>query len=265
MVNQEERVGEGEQSQVSRSHPRQHHLSSSSSSSSSPLSPSSPVVTAAAASSGTASTTDSNKYALKPQSTSGEWHFSNTSQPLPQAGLISGQFTIQCPPGTDIWSRPPNIDSIDSPILHKTGPLSQFRRVSAHITGAFSADHDMGGIIMILHNKRTGQRKWIKSGLEHYGSRRNVSVVTKQEFADWSLFPYDHFGVTLEMRREKTGSLWVYLVVGIQRVPIREVTWVFEGEEDVEVMAGAYASRPTKTLSELTVVFKQLEVLFFAE
>ncbi|KAI5302291.1 hypothetical protein KEM56_000829, partial [Ascosphaera pollenicola] len=189
--------------------------------------------------------------AIRTVSTSGDWQFSNTAQSLPQTGLIPCQFTIHCPPGTDIWSRPPNIDNINSPILHKTGPLKRFRRVSAHITGAFSLDHDMGGIIMILHNRRTGKCKWIKSGLEHYGSRRNVSVVTKQEFADWSLFPYDHFGVTLEMRREMSGSLWVYLVVGIQRVPIREVTWVFEGEDEVDVMAGAYASRPVKTGPEL--------------
>lgn len=200
--------------------------------------------------------------AIRTVSTSGDWRFANTNQPLPQAGLIPCQFTIHCPPSTDIWSRPPNIDNINSPILHKAGPLNRFHRVSAHITGAFSLDHDMGGIIMILQNRRTGKCKWIKSGLEHYGSRRNVSVVTKQEFADWSLFPYDHYGVTLEMRREKSGSLWVYLVVGIQRVPIREVTWVFDGEDEVDVMAGAYASRPVKKGPDLAVVFKQLEVDF---
>lgn len=87
-------------------------------------------------------------------------------------------------------------------------------------------------------------------------------MTTRQEFADWSLFPYDHYGVSLEMRREVGGSLWVYLVVGIQRVPIREVTWAFAGEEEVSLLVGAYASRPVKEGPELVVVFKQLEVEF---
>ncbi|KAI5278429.1 hypothetical protein KEM52_004692 [Ascosphaera acerosa] len=231
-------------------------------------------------------------------------------QPLPPASLIASQFTILCPPGTDIWSRPPDLDNINSPILHKTGALRDFRRISAHITSpggggsvagpavaageehlwtsptamastaaaaaaasTISAEHDMGGIILILHNRTRGTCRWIKAGLEHYSARRNVSVVTKQEFADWSLLPYDLYrgGVTLEMRREKTRthlrseSLWVYLVVGIQRVPIREVTWVFkdEEEEDIVVMAGAFASRPVRGgVPDLRVVFKQLEVVF---
>ena len=67
---------------------------------------------------------------------------------------------------------------------------------------------------------------------------------------------------TIELSREDEGkgsSLWVYLVENGRRadLPIREVTWVFEQEGEIEV--GLYAARPTKVDdddSELVVKFE---------
>ena len=42
--------------------------------------------------------------------------------------------------------------------------------------------------------------------------------------------------VTVEIEREikdgkPTSTLWVYMINGAQKTPLREVTWVFEKEE----------------------------------
>lgn len=61
--------------------------------------------------------------------------------------------------------------------------------------------------------------------------------------------------VTIEVRREKGQagkSLWVYHVVkdeqrnDVERVPLREVNWVFAEEEGWYVGIGGYVARETK-------------------
>ena len=54
--------------------------------------------------------------------------------------------------------------------------------------------------------------------------------------ADWSLVPMEGNEVTVEIEREikdgkPTSTLWVYMINGAQKTPLREVTWVFEKEE----------------------------------
>ncbi len=56
--------------------------------------------------------------------------------------------------------------------------------------------------------------------------------------------------VTVEIEREfvhgePTSTLWVYVVEGLERRPVREVTWVFD-EADGECWVGVYAAKPTK-------------------
>lgn len=90
-------------------------------------------------------------------------------------------------------------------------------------------------------------------------------------WADWSLSDVkgkegDWVTVLVEAGSDELGqSLWVYQVVGDggEKVPLREVCWVFgHGEpEKWELVVEAYACRPEKgTAEELTVEFKGFDV-----
>lgn len=61
--------------------------------------------------------------------------------------------------------------------------------------------------------------------------------------------------MTIEMEREvreggtPTSTLWVYIVNGQIRTPVREITWVFEGveqEEPRDCWVGVYAAKPKR-------------------
>lgn len=71
--------------------------------------------------------------------------------------------------------------------------------------------------------------------------------------------------VTVEVvsgKDELGKSLWVYQVVGEDRIPLREVCWLYGLEGDAwEVTVEAYACRPNKeTGEELTAQFKDFEI-----
>lgn len=89
-------------------------------------------------------------------------------------------------------------------------------------------------------------------------------MVAKDRWADWSLvaMPSGGQAATIELvREEHDNTLWVYLVEGLSRVPLREVTWAFEQEETAECWIGAYAARPTSTTDdELVVDFRHFMV-----
>lgn len=65
---------------------------------------------------------------------------------------------------------------------------------------------------------------------------------------------------TIEMVKEADGSLWIYLVEGVQKSPIREVTWVFEEDKVEEFWVGVYAARPGSEGGEFPVNFGHLIV-----
>jgi hypothetical protein len=54
--------------------------------------------------------------------------------------------------------------------------------------------------------------------------------------------------------------LWIYLVEGVQKSPLREVTWFFEEQENVECWVGVYAARPSSEGGDLVVNFGHLIV-----
>lgn len=65
---------------------------------------------------------------------------------------------------------------------------------------------------------------------------------------------------TLELVRGQDNSLWIYLVEGLEKSPIREVTWVFEQEYVKDCWIGVYAARPSDEGEELSVNFGSLAV-----
>ncbi|KAM5438872.1 hypothetical protein McanMca71_000615 [Microsporum canis] len=205
------------------------------------------------------------------------WRFKNTEQPVPSPEELKTNFTIKAPPSTDIWSKPPSTHRFNAPMLFKTMPLASFQRASVRVSAKWITLYDQGGLIIALdrpggHNSDE-ERKWIKAGIEFVEGVPRCSTVARDRWADWSLSPIpagedlagcDEVGVTIEMkRRPKDQTLWVYAVKEDgERVPMREVTWLFEDEEKLECWVGVYVCRPSSEagLGDLTVSFSQLDV-----
>ncbi|KAL5528237.1 hypothetical protein ACEPAF_7373 [Sanghuangporus sanghuang] len=153
---------------------------------------------------------------------------------------------------TDYWRKPPSRDVSDAP--KHTSQLSSdaFHKATVTVSASWTRLYDQGGLIILLPTSAGGKRFWVKAGIEFVGGRPNLSVVTAREWADWSLHPLDGDSVTIQIEREpplesgKGSSLFVYVVKDNQceELPVREVTWAFEQEGEIEV--GVYAARPTK-------------------
>ncbi|KAI9844691.1 MAG: hypothetical protein M1837_005433 [Sclerophora amabilis] len=202
----------------------------------------------------------------------GFW-LSNSNAPPPEISL-SGEFTLSAPPKTDISHKPPSTEAFNAPIFCRRVPLYSFRRARVTVAAPWKTLYDQGGLILILRQER-GIYRWVKTGIEFYDGRANVSTEVADRYADWSLMPLSPEGsqsVTVEMEREVKGgslgpSLWIYVVNGEERRPIREVSWVFEDEAKVShTWVGVYAAKPTpdtavgKENDTLEVSFKDLVV-----
>ncbi|PLB50445.1 hypothetical protein P170DRAFT_435637 [Aspergillus steynii IBT 23096] len=187
--------------------------------------------------------------------------FANSSQKVPGDGILPAEFVIKAGPETDVWAKPPSTESFNAPILYRSVPLASFKRVRVAFNALWQQKYDQGGLILVL-NGADGSRKWVKTGIEFTHSRPHLSTVSKDRWADWSLQPVPSGGgaATLELVRESDNSLWIYLVEGIQKSPLREVTWVFEEQDVKDLWVGLYAARPSKEGGELDVNFGHLIV-----
>ena len=134
------------------------------------------------------------------------------------------------------------------------GPLSEFQSVIATFSAKWTTRYDQGGLL--LHFKQDGlaQDRWIKAGVEFYRSKPYLASVATDRWADWALAPSaaaaSETWTTIELRREgdELGtSLWLYQIVeNGERIPLREITWVFAEEEKVTLRVAAMAARPAK-------------------
>ncbi|KAJ5476170.1 hypothetical protein N7475_001899 [Penicillium sp. IBT 31633x] len=190
-----------------------------------------------------------------------QFKFANSNAKVPGNGTLPSEFTIQAPASTDIWAKPPSTFRFSAPILYHSVPLSSFKRIRVAFNAAWEKKYDQGGLIIVL-NAVDGGQKWVKCGIELTHGRPHLSVVAKDNWADWSLAPVPSGGgaATLELVREQDNSLWIYLVEGLQKSPIREVTWVFEQEYVKDCWIGVYAARPSDEGGELSVNFGALAV-----
>lgn len=184
--------------------------------------------------------------------------FVNSKEDVPGDGALPAEFSIKAHPSTDIWSKPPDTQSFTAPILYQPVSLQSFKRARVAFNAQWKHKYDQGGLVIVLHNK-DGSHKWVKAGIELTHGRPHLSAVAKDNWADWSLLPVPSGGgaATLEMVREADDSLWIYLVEGVQKSPIREVTWIFQ-ETVQECWVGVYAARPGTEGGELTVNFGHL-------
>jgi hypothetical protein len=187
--------------------------------------------------------------------------FVNTEDDIPGDGIPPAQFSIKATPSTDIWAKPPDTHRFTAPILYQPVPLQSFKRARVAFNALWKHKYDQGGLIIVLRNN-DGNHKWVKAGIELTHGKPHLSAVAKDRWADWSLLPVPSGGgaATLEMVREADDSLWIYLVEGVQKSPIREVTWVFHEENVQECWVGVYAARPGAEGGELEVNFGHLVI-----
>lgn len=183
----------------------------------------------------------------------------NLLERVPEDEVLPAEFTVKAPPETDIWAKPPSTERFNAPILYKSIPLDTFKRARVAFSANWSQKYDQGGLIIVL-NGNSGDRKWVKTGIEFTHDKPHLSTVAKDRWADWSLLPVPSggTGATLEVVREPDDSLWIYLIQGVQKSPIREVTWVFAEEDVRDAWIGVYAARPSSAGGDLVVNFASL-------
>lgn len=179
--------------------------------------------------------------------------------------------TLTAKAPTDYWRKPPSLDVGNAPTYLKELHSTEFQRARVTISADWVRLYDQGGIFVEFPGSAGDKRFWLKSGIEYYNDRPNLSTVAAREWADWSLLPLKEKKVTVEIEREgrdpakgSGSSLWVYLVEVVDgkevRTAVREVTWAFETEGTLKV--GLYAARPTEEdgSQELVVKFEEFHV-----
>ncbi|KAJ5179908.1 hypothetical protein N7492_003118 [Penicillium capsulatum] len=187
----------------------------------------------------------------------------NSSDTVPGDGSLPPEFVLRAGPKTDIWAKPNAPQAFNAPILFQSMPLHAFTRARVSLNAEWQQEYDQGGLLLVLNtpdSKHHGTRQWVKAGIELTHGKPHLSVVTRDRWADWSLRPIPSGGnaATLEFAREADDSLWIYLVEGEQRSPLREVTWIFEKEVG-ELWIGVYAAQPSEG-DGLAVKFSDLVI-----
>jgi uncharacterized protein len=153
-------------------------------------------------------------------------------------------------------------------------PLAKF--LSAKVSFSFKPEdqYEQGGILVSLIPTKSSSSsaattssppKWIKAGIEYYNNVPRIGTVATDNYSDWSLNPVSGEGewTTLLIERgldEMGYSFWVYQVLASgEKIPIREICWVYGIGEEWEVKAEAYACKPGEG-KPLTVQFKDFDV-----
>lgn len=213
--------------------------------------------------------TSQNKYKSKSKNKNKmAFSFANSAQPVPSASDLPVNFSITANPSTDVWEQPPATHRFNAPILYKAIPLRSFKRARVSIVGPWTQLYDQGGLILVINPEQatntagTQPQKWIKTGIELNAGKLYLSVVSKDRWSDWSLTPLSsgRNAATIEMVREH-GALWIYLIEGNERVPLREVTWAFEHDDTAQCWIGAFAAKPSSEGGDLAVEFRDFVVV----
>lgn len=212
---------------------------------------------------------------------------------------MSSSFKIKASPNTDIWRKPPSTDVFNGKYFldsearisltdicpaprgadansKTTAPLSSFKSARVSFLLHPKEQYDQAGLVLSLKSPGAAgplpgdsPPKWLKTGVEYYNGVPKAATVGCDLWADWSLADVkgkegDWVTVLVENGRDVLGkSFWIYQVVDGEKVPMREVCWVFgHGDPDKwELSVEAYACRPAKDAGEdLEVEFKDFDV-----
>lgn len=161
------------------------------------------------------------------------------------------------------------------PLTPSPVPLSTFSSARITFAAPYNTRYDQAGLLLQFTSPNKEER-WIKAGVEFYLAKPYLASVATLTYSDWQLCPNAHEGeVTIEFRREGDelgSSLWLYQLVLVggeikERVPLREVCWVFAEQDGWEVQVSAMAARPAKEdvdgkKSDLVAQFSGAEVKF---
>lgn len=180
---------------------------------------------------------------------------------LPKDPTSEGSFTLSALPGSDTWHVPKisgNRDDFNGPTYATSLPLSSFKKASVTVSANWASQYAQGGLTFFLPGSietytdsegvtkfKSSPQVWIKTGIELEEGITFASVVAANPYSDWSLLPWKQDKAKIELERVK-GSLWVY-VTGQdgQRIPIRQLTWVFDQEEEKgDVWVGVFTAMP---------------------
>lgn len=101
--------------------------------------------------------------------------------------------------------------------------------------------------------------KWIKAGMEKVEGQTRVSVVVKDNWADWSLSPLlkaDSPVTRIQLEVESDGALWAYIIGDDSaKIPIREITWWGALDSNATVEIGPASAKPSEEGGDLVVKF----------
>jgi uncharacterized protein len=182
------------------------------------------------------------------------FHSLNTPTTVKSPPATSTSFTLSPDPSTptDIWRKPgpPEVKTFNAPVIYKSLKVSSFQRARVTVSGNWSTLFDQGGLTFILPavGIEPTDQKWIKTGIEYYQGELFVSTVAADAWADWSLVQAGirDGEVTVEMERKaKDDTLWIYVIDGQNKIPIREVTWALSEPGTDICWIGVYAATPT--------------------
>jgi len=169
-----------------------------------------------------------------------------------QPRLSSSGIILKARPPTDLWRKPPNTNVEEAPMMLTKIPITSFNRARVTVHAEWKREFDQGGLVLLFPPTFPGpypggRKDWVKTGIEFF-KKPQVSTVAANDAADWSIVPglVQSNQVTIEVEREADGpSLWVYVIDGEERTPVREITWVFSRHPTGDMHVGVYAARPT--------------------
>lgn len=206
-----------------------------------------------------------------------EFSFINSDLP---PKVFPDKFSLSASPKTDIYAAPNHGYVFTAPIAYRKIRTSSFHRARINITLKWKLQYDQGGLILAFpsspdqipdaKNASTKEThpKWVKAGIEVNDGHAFASIVSREEWADWSLTPLQTSAektTKLTLQFKKHGNaLMVMLGDGFRETMIREVQWVFCDERaDVECLLGVYVARPDaegKAEGDLEVEFEGLVI-----
>ncbi|TDZ20885.1 Uncharacterized protein C8034_v006165 [Colletotrichum sidae] len=189
--------------------------------------------------------------------------------------MSNDSFSLSAGPDTDVWKKPPSSNVYNAPIhALPPKPLSDFKSAKVTFSADWSEQYDQAGLILTFDSiSGTRERRWIKTGVEYYNSIPQLSTVSCERWADWSITPLSALEetkavtVSIEKSYDVHGvGLWVYYVKqdGTKEA-LREICWVYGDDDhtgkDWNVTVGALVARPAKDATgELKVQFEDFDV-----
>lgn len=182
-------------------------------------------------------------------------------------------FSLEAPAGTDIWRKPPTTDvwnGAECPLVSSSrtamltpqlavpitrtssGLLSKFQSADVTFWADWTERYDQAGLVLGLRRASVPTKpedpaqKWVKTGVEYYQDKPQLSTVGCDTWADWSVSAVSGAvdpakGVTLKVVRESDEngkSAWVYRLIkdadgNVQeKIPLREICWIFADEHE---------------------------------